>query len=142
MRAYRIGTMVAALAAVGTMGTAVAAPATALPIDIHESELFLFLSAAEPEQDHQGQMSWLRYVSLDCHPPGGSHPAPEEACAVLEEAGGAPGAVAPRNGPCTMDYAPVRAAVHGHWMGGSVDHEQTYANLCRAVRDSAGLFDF
>jgi hypothetical protein len=140
MRAHRIGVMATLLAVAGMSGTA--APAAAVPVELHESELFLFLSAAEPEEDDQTAMSWMRFVSLDCHPTGGSHPDPEAACALLEEAEGDPGAIPAQNGACTMDYAPVRAAMHGHWMGGSVEFEHTYANLCHAVDDTAGLFDF
>lgn len=144
MRAHRCGAAAVALVAVGLAGTAAAASAAADPVQYqyHLSEMHLFIGAAEPEADGESAMSWLRYVSLDCRPEGGSHPDPEHACAVLEEAGGDFAAIAPGSGMCTLEYAPVRIAAHGHWNGGSVEYAETHPNMCHAIRATQDVFDF
>ncbi|MET8827240.1 subtilase-type protease inhibitor [Streptomyces sp. NPDC004610] len=85
-----------------------------------------------------------RAVTLSCAPaPGGTHPAPQAACAELTRVGGdfdtltADAAVM-----CTRDYRPVVVTVSGVWQGKRVGYERTFPNDCMMRAHGAGVFSF
>ncbi|GGL98932.1 hypothetical protein GCM10010129_48300 [Streptomyces fumigatiscleroticus] len=75
---------------------------------------------------------------LHCHPSGGSHPAPDAACAALERItrwGTDAFASEPRDSVCTMQYGgPATAHVTGVWAGRPVDAAYDRSNGCRIDR--------
>ncbi|MCC9711083.1 protease inhibitor [Streptomyces sp. MNU76] len=85
-----------------------------------------------------------RAVTLSCAPkPGGTHPAPVDACAELRYSGGDFDALSANTGAmCTKQYDPVTVTVHGVWQGKRVAYERTFANEC--LKDSAAsvLYSF
>ncbi|WMX45669.1 subtilase-type protease inhibitor [Streptomyces roseicoloratus] len=75
----------------------------------------------------------VRAVTLSCSPtPAGTHPAPEEACAELNAAGGDFGQVMAISGdrPCTREWNPVTVTGDGVWQGRRVHWSATYGNDC------------
>ncbi|MFM9553676.1 MULTISPECIES: protease inhibitor [Streptomyces] len=85
-----------------------------------------------------------RAVTLSCAPkPGGTHPAPVDACAELRYSGGDFEVLSGSAGAmCTKQYDPVVVTVHGVWQGKRVAYERTFANEC--LKDSAAsvLYSF
>ncbi|MFJ9637694.1 subtilase-type protease inhibitor [Streptomyces sp. NPDC101178] len=84
-----------------------------------------------------------RAVTLSCAPTaGGTHPAPEAACAELDTVGGQFTALA-RTSPdrmCTRQWNPVTITAHGVWHGKRVTFSTTYGNACElagSMNDSA-----
>ncbi|MBB5998873.1 SSI family serine proteinase inhibitor [Streptomonospora salina] len=73
---------------------------------------------------------------LTCEPAGGDHPAPDDACADLAEAGGADAFDdVPENSPCTFIYGgPQVARVEGHVGDTPIDTEITRADGCELQR--------
>jgi hypothetical protein len=83
-------------------------------------------------------------VTLQCDPPGGTHPRAAQACADVSRAGGdlaqMPKSTNPR--ACFMIYAPVTATAQGSWHGQPVHFTKKYPNTC-VMRDKTGsVFDF
>ncbi|HEX6682232.1 MAG TPA: SSI family serine proteinase inhibitor [Candidatus Limnocylindrales bacterium] len=77
-------------------------------------------------------------VTLECGPVGGTHPKKKKACRQLLKAGGRIEEIPPRDGVCTMEYAPVIA----HAEGGGYRFEKEYSNRCNANLSTGGyLFD-
>jgi hypothetical protein len=85
---------------------------------------------------------WAHGVLLRCAPPGGAHPAPAHACAILRTVDGDPAALRPRPGGCTLEYAPVTAHLDGIWRGRAVTWSRSYSNLCALHRATGRLFRF
>jgi hypothetical protein len=83
-------------------------------------------------------------VRLRCHPMGGSHPNPWQACRDLGMAGGdfdsLPGS--PENIACTMEYRPVMATANGEWHGKPVRWQHQYPNPCTLLSATGVVFDF
>ncbi|MFD6298112.1 SSI family serine proteinase inhibitor [Streptomyces sp. NPDC060235] len=75
---------------------------------------------------------------LDCHPAGGSHPRPAEACDLLDGNttwGKDLFAPVPPNALCTMQYGgPATAHVTGTWAGRPVDARYDRTNGCEISR--------
>ena len=71
-----------------------------------------------------------RVAWLTCRPAWGTHPNAAAACAALAEAGGDPNRIRPREGVCTMEYAPVTLTVRGWWAGRVVAYRKTHGNRC------------
>ncbi|MFE4691707.1 SSI family serine proteinase inhibitor [Streptomyces sp. NPDC056749] len=75
---------------------------------------------------------------LECAPAGGSHPAAQRACDLLDEAaeaGGNPFVATDRNAMCTQQAGgPAAARVQGTWQGESVDARFSRANGCEIAR--------
>ncbi|WP_329135897.1 SSI family serine proteinase inhibitor [Streptomyces sp. NBC_00670] len=75
---------------------------------------------------------------LRCHPGGGTHPDPGEACAVLERRttwGRDPFAPVPPDALCTMRYGgPATARVTGTWAGRPVDASYDRRDGCEIAR--------
>ena len=73
-------------------------------------------------------------TTLECDPPGGDHPAAEEACSVLA---GNPDLLepVPDDVMCTQQFGgPEQAAVRGIFQGEEVDMRYSRANGCEIAR--------
>ncbi|MFE5485370.1 SSI family serine proteinase inhibitor [Streptomyces sp. NPDC056527] len=113
-----------ALAAVATGAAATAAPAP-------EDRLTLTVAdSGDPATDGT--------FELDCHPAGGSHPAPRAACDKLDELtewGADPFAPVAPDTMCTMQYGgPATAHVTGTWAGRPVNAEFKRTDGCETAR--------
>src|SRR4051812_7678888 len=93
----------------------------------------------EVSSDESG---WARAVKLDCGPPGGGHPDPAGACAVLERIGADPAKIKPAALLCMAVYTPVTAEITGDWRGAPVKWSHTYGNECEMSRATGVLFKF
>jgi Subtilisin inhibitor-like len=85
-----------------------------------------------------------RTVTLQCDPPGGTHPKAAEACADVAKSGGDLAQMpANRNArACFMIYAPVTVKAQGDWQGQAVRFTEKFPNTC-VMRDRTGsVFDF
>ncbi|MFD3611234.1 SSI family serine proteinase inhibitor [Streptomyces atroolivaceus] len=75
---------------------------------------------------------------LECGPAGGSHPAAQRACDLLDEAavsGDNPFVATDRNAMCTQQAGgPASARVQGTWQGEDVDARFSRANGCEIAR--------
>ncbi|MFJ8863660.1 SSI family serine proteinase inhibitor [Streptomyces sp. NPDC102451] len=75
---------------------------------------------------------------LECEPAGGSHPAAQRACDLLDEAaasGKNPFVATDRNAMCTQQAGgPAAARVQGTWQGESIDARFSRANGCEISR--------
>jgi hypothetical protein len=83
-------------------------------------------------------------VTLQCDPPGGTHPRAAEACADVSRAGGdlAQMPQSKNARACFMIYAPVTVQAQGSWHGQPVKFTKKYPNTC-VMRDKTGsVFDF
>ncbi|MDA1360422.1 SSI family serine proteinase inhibitor [Glycomyces luteolus] len=82
-------------------------------------------------------------ITLACPQEWSEHPNAETACGQLEQANGYVEGVAPADGMCTKEYAPVRVLVAGHWHETGHVFMKTYGNRCEAVLATGGsLLDF
>lgn len=121
-------------------GPALADPAPVAKSLYAPSALVLTVGHGEASADVTPE----RAVTLSCAPkPGGTHPAPVDACAELRHSGGDFDALSANTGAmCTKQYDPVIVTVHGVWQGKRVAYERTFANEC--LKDSAAsvLYSF
>lgn len=122
-----IATAAVAAAVFGAAGPAAAAP---------KSELELSY------QSISGQIGYAAAVVLTCQPAGGAHPKPVKACTTLAKVNGKPGKIKPKPAMCTLEYAPITAAVTGTWKGRTLNWSKTYPNHCDMVRSTGVLFTF
>ena len=82
----------------------------------------------------RGRDGEKRTATLECEPPGGTHPAPEAACAALAANRDALAPV-PRDVACTQIYGgPARAEVVGTVDGERVSAELSRHNGCEIAR--------
>ena len=128
--------MIRSLIATAAVAAAVfgnAGPAAAAQL---KSELELSYEAVS------GQSGYAAAVLLTCHPAGGAHPKPGKACATLDKVNGKPGKLKPAPAMCTLEYAPITAAITGTWKGRPVNWSKTYPNHCDMVRSTGVLFRF
>jgi hypothetical protein len=76
--------------------------------------------------------------TLACHPAGGTHPAPQEACDQVDSAtvwGRDPFAPVPPGAMCTGQYGgPATAQLRGRWAGRPVDARFSRVNGCEIAR--------
>ncbi|RCG13919.1 hypothetical protein DTL70_32515 [Streptomyces diacarni] len=76
--------------------------------------------------------------TLRCHPPGGNHPSPRQACAALDRAtsqGENPFEPVSADAMCTLVYGgPATARVTGTWHGRDIDARFKRANGCEIAR--------
>jgi hypothetical protein len=70
------------------------------------------------------------------------HPQAKEACATLKKAGGDPAGIVPADTMCTMEYAPITAAVSGTWAGKTIGWSQRFGNRCTMHQATGVLFAF
>jgi Subtilisin inhibitor-like len=103
-------------------------------------------SAAKPRSalvlSYMADAGYAAAVTLTCDPAGGAHPKPAKACATLTKAGGRPGRLKPSPAICTLEYAPITAAVEGTWKGRTVRWSKTFPNTCDLTRATGMLFAF
>jgi hypothetical protein len=82
-------------------------------------------------------------ITLSCPQEWSEHPNAEAVCGQLEEARGYIEAIAPADGMCTKEYAPVLVLVTGHWRHKGQHFMKQYSNRCEAVLATGGsLLDF
>lgn len=81
-------------------------------------------------------------VILRCHPAGGAHPKKGKACKALTKVNGNPADLTPAPLMCTMEYAPITAAITGTWRGTEVDWSQTFGNRCEMDRATGVVMAF
>lgn len=85
-----------------------------------------------------------RTVTLQCDPPGGTHPKAAEACADVAKAGGnlalMPASENPR--ACFMIYSPVTVTAQGAWQGQAVRFTKKFPNTCVMHDKTGSVFDF
>lgn len=114
-------------------GSALAAPEPAVSGLYAPSALVLTVGHGETA----AAVTPERAVTLTCAPrPGGTHPAPVDACAELRGSDGDFEALAGSAGAmCSKQYDPVVVTVQGVWQGKRVAYERTFANEC--LKDSA-----
>lgn len=75
-----------------------------------------------------------REWTLRCEPPGGTHPAPDAACAALHETAD-PFAPVPPDAVCTQIYGgPQEATITGVWRGEQVRASYDRTNGCEISR--------
>ncbi|MEU6385038.1 SSI family serine proteinase inhibitor [Streptomyces bauhiniae] len=107
-----------------------ALPPPPLPDDRTGDHLTLVVHGAGPGRDGVRQ--------LFCHPEGGDHPDPADACRVLDENtrwGRDTFAPVSPDSICTMiDGGPATAHVTGRWAGRPVDAEFSRRNGCEIDR--------
>ncbi|MCX4776322.1 subtilase-type protease inhibitor [Streptomyces sp. NBC_01264] len=87
----------------------------------------------------------LRAVTLVCAPlPGGTHPAPEAACAELQAHAPELDALAePRpDAACTREWSPMTVTAEGVWEGRRMTYSYTHANPCALWNSTGTLFSF
>lgn len=77
---------------------------------------------------------------LTCDPTGGDHPYAADACATLAQARGNPRRIQPRDGMCTMEYAPATAGLNGRWHGRQVRYRETFGNACVLALATGAVF--
>ncbi|MFG2088107.1 SSI family serine proteinase inhibitor [Spirillospora sp. NPDC048824] len=77
--------------------------------------------------------------TLWCEPDGGTLRAASQACDQLELADGRVARIPRREGPCTLEHAPVRVSADGTWRGEPRHFARTYPNRCAAMRDTGGI---
>ncbi|MDT0303952.1 SSI family serine proteinase inhibitor [Streptomonospora wellingtoniae] len=112
------------------------APETELTIDISSGTSAEPSGAAGPSPVPSPSPAEPREWRLACGPAGGDHPAPEEACADLAEAGGAEAfEEVPENTPCTFIHGgPQVARITGHVGDTRIDTEVTRTDGCEMDR--------
>lgn len=120
----------------------VAATALALslasPAQAETMSYDLFVDDA-PEVRGESVTGSLRSVVLECGPAAGEHPRAEEACDLIEKAGGRVSDVeAGTNDLCTMEYRPVSVIA----VGGGERYEETFGNGCLLSVAKGAVFDF
>jgi hypothetical protein len=72
---------------------------------------------------------------LSCDPPGGTHPTPAAACAVLAAKGRTALPPVPKDMMCTQIFGgPQTAKITGTWLGKPVDSSLSRANGCEISR--------
>ncbi|NGO68001.1 SSI family serine proteinase inhibitor [Streptomyces boncukensis] len=126
-------TAATALAAFGMLAEALSAPSA--------------LARGGPDQlvvsiTDSGRPATNGTYTLRCHPTGGDHPAPEEACGALMRARADRGArdpfaaaTAPERASCTRVYGDAaKARITGTWRGGAVDARLSRSSGCQAER--------
>jgi hypothetical protein len=100
----------------------------------------LFLSKQGPGVE--SLIGLPKLATLNCEPAGGTHPAYDDACAVLAKADGDFNRIEPLHRLCTLQYSPVNAAVHGTWRGRQIDWKATFPNDCAAASQTDMVFAF
>jgi Subtilisin inhibitor-like. len=143
IRRTAILAMAAAAAMTALAPTAVAAPERA---STGESRLHapnaLVLTVAKGETARTATP--LRAVTLTCTPtPGGTHPAPEAACAELRAVDGRFSALrGDQDRACIKIYDPLVVTAEGVWEGQRVRYERTFGNSCTLQTEAGPVFSF
>ncbi|WP_406861550.1 subtilase-type protease inhibitor [Streptomyces sp. HUAS MG47] len=137
-------TALAACTGLTLVGTAATGIADAATTGLYPpSALVLTMGTGETA----GTATVVRAVTLTCAPtPGGSHPAPEAACAELSAVNGRFGELAAEypTRACTRQYDPVILTGDGVWQGKRISWTATYGNACelRSTMEKRQVFAF
>jgi hypothetical protein len=83
---------------------------------------------------YQADAGYAAAVILRCEPAGGPHPRKGRACQALAKVDGDPARLVPAPLMCTMEYAPITAAITGTWRGRKVDWSRSFGNRCQLNR--------
>ena len=119
--------------AVALTGLAVAGPAQAAPVPSTTLEIGFAYGEEGTPVDHT--------VTLTCRPPGGSHPAPAQACKTLRTFGTDLATLDVNPGICTFEYYPVTVTLQGRWEGKELAFQtRTFGNPCAAQRALGAVF--
>ncbi|CAL9416404.1 subtilase-type protease inhibitor [Streptomyces sp. enrichment culture] len=81
--------------------------------------------------------------TLECQPPGGTHPDAVGACAKLSAAAGDFDKLVPTGAMgCQGLHDPVTVSARGTWLGGEVAWSKTFGNSCEAITATNFVFRF
>ncbi|MFF8833222.1 subtilase-type protease inhibitor [Streptomyces sp. NPDC015131] len=133
----------ATAAVLGPMTVTGAAAEAAAPAPRLYAPSALVLTVAQGED--AATATPLRAVTLSCSPTaGGTHPAPEEACAELRAAEGEFDRLGDDTPtvPCVKIYQPVVVTAQGTWDGRRVNFERVYGNSCMMQAEGSAVFSF
>ncbi|WP_017603804.1 SSI family serine proteinase inhibitor [Nocardiopsis alkaliphila] len=121
------------LAATAALALSLATPAQAA------TDSYELIVQGAPEYRGETSKSWVRSMTLECGPAGGRHPRAEEACELIDAAGGSIADVRVReDGFCPMVHRPVTAIA----IGGGGRYEETFGNDCLLEQAKGAIFDF
>ncbi|MFP8940155.1 subtilase-type protease inhibitor [Streptomyces fenghuangensis] len=134
-----VGTALAVTCLAGSAATATASPAQ--PEGLHAPSA-LVLTVGKGEDPATATV--LRAVVLSCSPvPGGTHPAPAEACGELRSADGEfASLVESGDRMCPMVWDPVTVTADGVWEGRRVSYAHTFSNACVMADTAPAVFSF
>ncbi|TDC58354.1 protease [Actinomadura sp. KC345] len=113
-------------------GMAVLAPAAPAQARPKEPVGAYLLMVAPQEGPVTGKTLW-------CGPDGGTLRSAPQACEQLESTDGQVARIPAKEGPCTLEHAPVRVSADGTWRGEPRHFARTYPNRCAAMRDTGGI---
>ncbi|MEV6630684.1 SSI family serine proteinase inhibitor [Actinoplanes sp. NPDC051470] len=91
---------------------------------------------------YQAAAGFAAAVVVTCDPAGGVHPQAEKVCRTLAKVNGNPATIKPAKTMCTLEYAPITAAVTGTWRGQAVTWSKKFSNTCDMKRATGVLFTF
>ncbi|MEW1911329.1 subtilase-type protease inhibitor [Kitasatospora sp. NPDC085895] len=133
-------TLATTVALAAALPASAARPSAAPAALYAPSALVLTLSHG---QNTEPQASVSRAVTLSCTPtPTGTHPAPEQACAQLENTGGSFTALQGEGAICYHLADPVTVTAEGVWQGKRISYRETFANPCYLHSARGPVFDF
>ncbi|MFC8586762.1 MULTISPECIES: subtilase-type protease inhibitor [unclassified Streptomyces] len=124
-------TLLCLVGTAGTAGTAAAAETGATSLYAPSAVVLSIGRGADA-----GPVTVLRAATLSCMPgPGGTHPAPEAACAELTSrfaGNGFDGLLASPDPDraCPQHFDPVTVTVDGVWAGTRTSWQHTFSNAC------------
>ncbi|MFJ7130943.1 subtilase-type protease inhibitor [Streptomyces sp. NPDC098101] len=124
-------TLLCLVGTAGTAGTAVAAETGATSLYPPSAVVLSIGRGADA-----GPVTVLRATTLSCMPgPGGTHPAPEAACAELASRFAGDGfdgllASPDPDRACPLHFDPVTVTVDGVWAGTRTSWQHTFSNAC------------
>ncbi|MFP8962393.1 subtilase-type protease inhibitor [Streptomyces nanhaiensis] len=135
-----VGTALAVTCLAGSAATAAASPAQ--PEGLYASSA-LVLTVGKGEDPATATV--LRAAVLSCSPvPGGTHPAPAEACGELRSVDGEFASLVEsgRDRMCPMVWDPVTVTADGVWEGRRVSYAHTFSNACVMADAAPAVFSF
>ena len=137
-----IRTIIAASAVVAATALSPAAPAAAGAAQQAKRTELTLSYRTELTLSYTAEAGYAAAVKLRCHPDGGAHPTPAQACHTLANVAGRPDRLRPRRMMCMLIYAPVTARIAGTWKGKRIDWSKSYGNSCEMTRATGVLFRF
>ncbi|WP_101258189.1 subtilase-type protease inhibitor [Streptomyces barkulensis] len=139
IKALGVSTALAVTCLTGSAATAAASPAQ--PEGLYAPSA-LVLTVGEGEDPATATV--LRATVLRCSPaPGGTHPAPAEACDELRSADGEfASLLEPGDRMCPMVWDPVTVTADGVWEGRRVSYTHTFPNSCVMADTAPAVFSF
>ncbi|KUJ70265.1 hypothetical protein ACZ90_05040 [Streptomyces albus subsp. albus] len=146
LRRFALATAVTAAAMTSVALASVPAAGVPLPLPLPDRYAPGADADPRPASDDQlvltvagsGDLAADGTYTLDCHPAGGSHRAPQSACDRLDEVtrwGRDPFAPVPPGATCAMMYGgPATARLVGTWAGRPVDTRFSRSDGCEIAR--------